>query len=166
MANFLDLTGLTYLWGKITDRLSAKANLVPNAVNNEILITDANGQPQSSGTDLDTLLFDVEAGKEAFMLKDFNQSINITIPAVTADVPNTSIPNVDIDLNVIDPTGELNTKYAIAGMVKYEITNGSTRLNAFPVCSFSMNGQRTLRLRCMVGGTQSMQATNIKGALL
>ena len=94
---------------------------VTDPVAGEILITDANGQAQSSGTDLDTLLFDVEAGKEAFALKDFNQQINLTLPSVTQDIANTSIPNMDIDLNVIDPTGELNTKYAIAGIAKYEI---------------------------------------------
>lgn len=154
-------------WTYISNTIAGgKADLVPNPVDGEVLITDAYGQPQSSGTSLETLLNDVEAGKEAFMLKDFNQSINITIPSVTEDVANTSIPNMDVDLDVIDPTGELNTKYAIAGLVKYEISNGSTRLNAFPVCSFSMNGQRTLRLRCMVGGTSSKAATNIKGALL
>lgn len=142
---------------------------VSSPVAGEVLITDANGQAQSSGTDLTTLLNDVEAGKEAFMLKDFNQQINLTIPSVTSDVANTSIPNMDIDLDVIDPTGELNTKYAIAGIVKYEIydaTSGGNRLNAFPVCSFSMNGQRTLRLRCMVGGPSSKTARRIQGALL
>ena len=153
----------------VAQAVSTKADLVPNAVNGEVLITDASGQPQSSGTDLVTLLNDVEAGKEAFMLKDFNQQINITIPSVTQDVANTSIPNMDIDLDVIDPTGDLNTKYAIAGIVKYEIydaTSGGNRLNAFPVCSFSMNGQRTLRLRCMVGGPSSKTARRVQGALL
>ena len=143
--------------------------LVDNPVNGDILITDADGQAQDSGTDLTTLLNDVEAGKEAFMLKDFNQQINLTIPSVTQDVANTSIPNMDVDLNEIDPTGALNTKYAIAGLVKYEIydaTSGGNRLNAFPVCSFSMNGQRTLRLRCMVGGPNSKTARRISGALL
>lgn len=153
----------------VNNALSTKADLVPSAVNGEVLITDGSGQPQSSGTDLATLLNDVEAGKEAFMLKDFNQQINITIPSVTQDIANTSIPNMDIDLDVIDPTGELNTKYAIAGLVKYEIydaTSGGNRLNAFPVCSFSMNGQRTLRLRCMVGGPNSKTARRVQGALL
>ena len=153
----------------VNNALSTKADLVPNAVNGEVLITDAQGQPQSSGTDLATLLNDVEAGKEAFLLKDFNQQINITIPSVTSDVANTSIPNMDIDLDVIDPTGDLNSKYAIAGLIKYEIydaTSGGNRLNAFPICSFSMNSQRTLRVRCMVGGTTSKTARRIQGALL
>ena len=153
----------------VAQAIGTKANLVPTPVNGEVLITDADGQPQSSGTDLTTLLSDVEAGKEAFMLKDFNQQINLTIPSVTQDIANTSIPNMDVDLDVIDPTGELNTKYAIAGIAKYEIydaASGGNRLNAFPVCSFSMNGQRTLRLRCMVGGPNSKTARRISGALL
>lgn len=40
----------------VNNALSTKANLVPSAVNGEVLITDAQGQPQSSGTDLATLL--------------------------------------------------------------------------------------------------------------
>ena len=36
--------------------VATKADLVPNAVNGEVLVTDASGQPQSSGTDLATLL--------------------------------------------------------------------------------------------------------------
>ena len=142
---------------------------VSNPTADDILVTDANGQAVDSGADINVLLADVEAAKEAFMLKDFNQQINLTIPAVTNDVANTSIPNMDVDLDVIDPTGELNTKYAIAGLVKYEIydaASGGNRLNAFPVCSFSMNGQRVLRLRCMVGGPNNKTARRISGALL
>ena len=153
----------------VRQAISTKADLVPSAVNGEVLITDASGQPQSSGTDLATLLNDVEAGKEAFMLKDFTQQINLTIPHCNQDIANTSIPNVDIDLDVIDPTGELNQKYAIAGLVKYEVydaTSGGNRINCWQVCSFSMNGQRTLRLRMMCAGTTSKTARRIAGAIL
>ena len=149
--------------------LNTKADLVPSAVNGEVLITDASGQPQSSGTDLATLLNDVEAGKEAFMLKDFTQQINLTIPHCNQDIANTSIPNVDIDLDIIDPTGELNQKYAIAGLVKYEVydaASGGNRINCWQVCSFSMNGQRTLRLRMMCAGSTGKTARRIAGALL
>lgn len=144
-------------------------NLVSNPTANDILVTDENGQAIDSGTDLNTLLNDVEAGKEAFLLKDFNQQINITIPSCLNDIANTSIPNVDIDLNEIDPTGELNSKYAIASLMKYEVhdaTIGGNRLNAFQVCSFSMNSQRTLRLRMMVAGPNGKTARRISGALL
>ena len=170
---YLNLTGLSRLWQKIKAYIdtgnAAKMALVASPVNGELLTTNASGQAVSSGTDLATLLFDVDAGKNAFMLKDFTQQINITLPAVTADVANTSIPNMDIDLDVIDPTGDLNTNFAIAGIAKYEVydaASGGNRLNAFPVCSFSMNGQRTLRIRMMCGGTLSKNARRVQGALL
>ena len=166
---YLNKSGLSHFWGKIQTALGGKQNLVASPTNGNILTTDANGQAISSGTDLSTLLFDVDAGKNAFKLQDFQQQINITIPPVTNDIANTSIPNVDIDLDVIDPTGELNTNFAIAGIAKYEVfdaTSGGNRLNAFPVCSFSMNSQRTLRVRMMVGGPNSKTARRIAGALL
>ena len=145
-----------------TAMLSGKADLVPNAVSNDILITDANGQPQCSGTDLTQLLFDVDAGKNAIMLKDFNQTINVTIPSVLNDIPNTSIPNVDISI-----TSEEAQTWAIASLMKYEVFDSSNaRLNAFQVCSFSMNQQATLRIRMMVAGSNSKTATKIHGALL
>lgn len=148
---------------------TTKANRVVNPTANTLLVTDANGQPVGTSTDIDALLFDVDAGKNAFMLKDFTQQINANIPPVTQDIANTSIPNIDVDLDVIDPTGVLNTNYAVAALAKYEVydaASGGNRLNAFPVCSFSMNGQRVLRIRMMVGGTQYKQAYRIAGALL
>ena len=160
---FYDKSGVrTVGTGNYMDKVSS-----PTA--NDILIDDGNGQAIDSGTDLNQLLLDVEAGKEAFILKDFGQQIDITIPSCLNDIANTSIPNVDIDLNTIDPTGELNSKYAIASLMKYEVydnTSGGNRLNAFQVCSFSMNTQRTLRLRMMVAGPNAKSAKRISGALL
>ena len=106
---------------------------------------------------------------EPFRLQDFNQQINVEIPSITTDVANTSIPNVDIDLNVIDPSGALNESFAIAGLVKYEVydaTSGGNRLNVTPICSFSMNSQRVLRARMMCAGSASKTARRIQGAIL
>ena len=150
-------------------QISSKMDLVSNPVNNALVVSDSNGQVQITSTDIDQLLNDVEAGKEAFMLKDFTQQVNITIPHCNQDIANTSIPNMDIDLNEIDPTGELNQKYAIASLMKYEVydaTSGCNRLNCCPVCSFSMNSQRTLRLRMMCAGSTGKTARRIAGALL
>ena len=109
----------------------------------------------------------IDALGEPFRLQDFNQQINVTIPSITTDVANTSIPNVDIDLNIIDPTGELNQNFAIASLAKYEVYDASgNRLNVVPVCSFSMNTQRTLRVRMMCAGPSSKAAKRIQGAIL
>lgn len=158
---FLSQTGLQYFWSKIKALLNTKQNIVSSPVNNEILITDTNGQAISSGTDLTTLLNDVDAGKNAFMLMDFSQNISATLPSVTSDVVNTSIPNVDVSIS--DTMGQT---WAVASLAKYEVYNGSTRLNAIPVCMFSMNTQKTLRVRMMVAGTSSKAMTKIQGAIL
>ena len=153
----------------VAQAISTKADLVPSAVNGEVLITDADGQPQSSGTDLATLLSDVEAGKEAFMLKDFTQTISAEIPYCTEDIANTSIAKITIDLDVIDPTGELGNAYAAASLAKFEVydaaTNGN-RINCWPVCMFSEGGQKKLSLRFMCAGTQRQTAKRITGAIL
>lgn len=163
---------------------------------NDILITDANGQAIDSGvpisaiptvdqtyngtstnaqsgiaiqTQVANLQNQIDGLGEPFRLQDFTQQINVTIPCITEDISNTSIPNVDIDLDVIDPTGQLNQNFAIASLAKYEVfdaPSGGNRLNVTPVCSFSMNGQRTLRVRMMCAGNQRKTAMRIAGALL
>ena len=118
---------------------------------------------------INELKFGLDGLGEPFRLKDFNQQINITIPLVSQEISNTNIPNVDIDLNIIDPTGALNEQFAIAGLAKYEVydaTSGGNRINVFPVCSFSMNSQRVLRVRMMCAGTSAKTARRIQGAIL
>ena len=110
------------------------------------------------------LQYQINSLGEPFRLKDFSQTFAtaITIPSVTTDIPNTSIPNVDISIS-----GEEAAEFAIAGMVKYEVKDASgNRLNCFPVCTFSMEGQKILRVRMMVAGNDSKQAKSISGAIL
>lgn len=100
--------------------------------------------------------------KDPFMLLDFNQTINVNIPYCTENIANTSIPNIDISISE-----ELGANWAIAALAKYEVTNSSNqRINCWPVCSFSMNTQKTLRLRMMCAGTSKQAATKIAGAIL
>lgn len=99
-----------------------------------------------------------------FLLKDFNATFEtpLEIPSVLTDIPNTQIKNVDITLD-----DETAAEYAIAGLVKYQVVDeNNQRLNAFQVCSFSMDGQVTLRLRFMCAGQNSVFAKSVKGALL
>ena len=130
------------------------------------LVTPTNGDDAANKQYVDDA---VAPALGMFLLKDFNQQVNLTIPHCNQDIANTSIPNMDVDLDVIDPTGNLNQEYAIASLAKYEVydaTSGGNRLNCWPVCSFSMNGQRTLRLRMLCAGTTSKTARRIQGALL
>lgn len=158
---YINPIGLGAIKAWIESKLGIKQNLVENPVSNEILISNGDGQAVSSGLDLDNLLFDVDAGKNAFKLYDFTQNVSATLPSITSDVANTSIPNVDISIS-----DEMGETWAIASLAKYEVHNGSTRLNAVPVCMFSMNTQKTLRVRMMVAGSSSKTMTKISGAII
>lgn len=101
---------------------------------------------------------------DPFMLLDFNQIINVSIPSCLNDIPNTSITNVDVSI-----TDEIGADWAIASLAKYEVFDaetGGNRINVFPVCMFSMNRQKTLRLRMMAAGPNEKSAKRISGALL
>ena len=98
------------------------------------------------------------------MLLDFNQIINSSIPSCLNDISNTSIPNVDVLI-----TDEMGADWAIASLAKYDVADaetGGNRINVFPVCMFSMNSQKTLRLRMMAAGPNAKTAKRINGALL
>lgn len=119
---------------------------------------------QATQDKLDALQFTVNGLGEPYRLKDFQQVFGtpITIPSVTKDISNTSIPNVDIAI-----TGTEAEEFAIAGLLKYEVKDASNnRLNAFPICTFSMDGQKVLRVRMMVGGPDDKAAKSINGAIL
>ena len=100
--------------------------------------------------------------RDPFMLLDFNQPLNVTIPVCTKNVANTQIPNVDISIS-----DELGVDWSIASLAKYEVKDsGGNRVNCWPVCQFSMNGQKTLRLRMMCGGTTDKAVASVSGAIL
>lgn len=106
----------------------------------------------------------IDALGEPFRLMDFNQSLNITIPSCQNDISNTSIPNIDITI-----TGETAEDFAIASLAKYEVydaASGGNRINCWPVCQFSMNTQKTLRVRMMCAGPNAKAAKRIQGAII
>ena len=128
-----------------------------NAVQNKVIKTYVDDADAN-------LQFQIDGLGEPFRLKDFTQTFTtaLTIPSIMTDISNTSIPNVDITI-----TGTEATDFAIAGMVKYELKDASgNRLNAVPVCTFSMSGQTVLRVRMMVAGPDSKSAKSISGAIL
>lgn len=102
----------------------------------------------------------IDALGEPFRVKQFSTStLNATLPCVTEDVANTSIPNIDMSI-----TGEEGNNYQIAGMIAYEVfdaASGGNRINCFPACQFTMDMQKTLRVRFMCAGTQRKTAKRI-----
>lgn len=101
---------------------------------------------------------------EPFRVKQFQTVIDATLPMVTEEVANTAIPN--IDLTIDDTEG---ADYQIAGMLSYEVFDaetGGNRINCFPVCQFTMNSQKTIRIRMMCGGTARKTAKRISAWVL
>lgn len=102
--------------------------------------------------------------RDPFMLLDFQQQLNISIPSVMNDISNTAIPNVDVSIS-----DALGVDWAIASLAKYEVhdaASGGNRINVMPICMFSMNTQKTLRIRMMAAGPNSKTARRISGAML
>lgn len=93
-----------------------------------------------------------------FKLWDFNHTINATLPVVTS---SDAAAKIDIAL-----PSELEDDWKIASLQKYEVKNGTTRINAVPVFQFSMNQQKTLRCGFMTTGSNSESVDSIAGALL
>lgn len=119
----LDYPGLQHYDGKIREHIAAADSSLQSQI-------DALGEP--------------------FRVKAFGGSnYNVTIPFVTEDVANTAIPN--FDLSISDEEG---ADYQIVGMIAYEMFDAdNNRINCWPVCQFTQNTQKTLRVRMMCAGT-------------
>lgn len=113
----------------------------------------------------DNLQAQIDALGEPFRVKQFaSNTLNAILPCVTEDVSNTSIPNIDVSIS--DTEG---ADYQIVGMIGYEVfdaASGGNRINCFPACQFTMNTQKTLRIRFMCAGTQRKTAKRISAWIL
>lgn len=177
---FYDRSGTRVVGSVVTTPVDdAMSDTSENAVMNKVIkkyIDDEDATKQNALIQQSNYYVDADIGgttvvlatkeyvdsKDPFMLLDFNQTINVAIPFCSEEIANTSIPNVDINI-----TDEMGANWAIASLAKYEVTDASgKRINCFPVCMFSMNGQKTLRLRMMCCGTSRKTATKIAGAIL
>ena len=101
--------------------------------------------------------------KDPFMLLDFSQTISGTLLPVTSDTAISGASTGRIDVTV--PT-EYQDEWAIASIAKWEIKNGSTRVDAFPMYSFSMSGQKVMRVGYRTSGSSNKSFTTIAGAML
>lgn len=122
---------------------------------------------QSMQTYVDTgdesLQSQIDALDESFRLYDFQQSVSGTLLPVTSDtaISGTSTGRIDLDIGA-----EMAEKWAIASLCKWEIFNGSTRIDAIPMYQFSMETQRKLRVGFRTSGSSSKSFTRLQGALL
>lgn len=107
----------------------------------------------------------VDALGEPFRVKQWGASnLNVTIVPCTSDAANTDLAKM-----VFTITGQEATDYQIVGMVAYEIfdaASGGNRINCWPVCQFTGQGQTELSVRFMCGGTTNKVAKRINAWVL
>lgn len=101
--------------------------------------------------------------KDPFMLLDFSQSVSGTLLPATSDTAISGASTGRVDITVPE---QYQDEWAIASIAKWEIKNGSTRIDAFPMYSFSMNGQKTMRIGYRTSGSSNKSFTTIAGAML
>ena len=156
-----DSAGASYSLGTISaDRIGdIVKKLDPKFLPDGTKIPDGGtaGQILSKKTDADQ---DVEWTnlQQEFLLLDFTQSVNVNAPAIASG----SNP-VNIDVNVPE---SYQANWKISSLPKFECKNGTTRVDVVFGSAFSMNGQKTLRLRTFACGTETKQITSIAGAML
>lgn len=107
----------------------------------------------------------IDALGEPFRVKNWaTNSLNVEIPTCTEDVSNTSIAKMTFSI-----TGEEGDQYQVVGMIAYEVfdaASGGNRINCWPVCQFTGNGQKELSVRWMCGGTTRKTARRINAWVL
>lgn len=91
---------------------------------------------------------------------DFSVSDTFTLQPPTSTTAPSSQATGRVEYKLPD---DLKSDWKIAGVVKYEVKNGNTRINAMPVFMFTMDSQSTIR----VGFVSPVQtATRIDMAIL
>lgn len=110
------------------------------------------------------LKFGLDGLGEPFRVKQWANSFNVEIPCCTEDINNTSIPKMVFSIDEVE-----GAEYQVVGMIAYEVfdaASGGNRLNVWPVCQFTGNGQKELSVRWMCGGTTRKTAKRINAWVL
>lgn len=102
---------------------------------------------------------------EPFRVKQWgSNTLNVEIPYCTEDIANASIPKMVFSIDDVE-----GADYQIVGMIAYEIfdaASGGNRINCWPVCQFTGNGQKELSVRWMCAGTTRKTAKRISAWVL
>lgn len=106
-----------------------------------------------------------EKSEDPFRVKHWvEKDLNVTIPVCTTDIKNTQIDKITFSLSE-----EEGKDYQIVGMIAYEIfdsSNDGNRINCWPVCQFTGNGQKELNVRWTCMGTTNKVARRISAWVL
>ena len=150
---------------------TAMSDTSENAVQNKVIksyVDGATGDLSTLTTDNKTNLVAAinevyEKSGEPFRVKNWSASdLSVSIPYCTEDLDNTSIPRMDFNIS-----GDEGDAFQVVGMVAYEVKGADgKRINCWPVCQFTGNGQKTLSVRWMCAGTVRKTATSINAWVL
>lgn len=109
--------------------------------------------------------FAVKGLGEPFRVKQWAaNNLNVSILPCTDDSTNTALAKM-----VFSIEGQEGVDYQIVGMIAYEVfdaASGGNRINCWPVCQFTGNGQKELSVRWMCGGTSTKTARRINAWVL
>jgi len=109
--------------------------------------------------------FAVKGLGEPFRIKNWAaNNLNVAILPCTDDAANTSLAKM-----VFNITGQEGEDYQIVGMIAYEVfdaASGGNRINCWPVCQFTGNGQKELSVRWTCMGTTQKTAKRINAWVL
>ena len=107
-----------------------------------------------------------EKSGEPFRVKNWASAFpsGVVIPVCTKEIANTSIAKMTFSISA-----EEGADYQIVGMIAYEVfnaTSGGSRINCWPVCQFTGNGQKELGVRWACMGTSDKTAYRINAWVL
>lgn len=107
-----------------------------------------------------------EKSGEPFRVKNWaaSWSEGVAIEPCTTDKGNTSLAKMTFSIDNVE-----GADYQIVGMIAYEVfdnTSGGNRLNVWPVCQFTGNGQKELSVRWVCAGTTVKTAKRINAWVL
>lgn len=155
MANekFLNNSGLSHYDTKIKEHIDA-------------LTGDLSTLTTTDKTSLVNAINEVyEKSGEPFRIKNWaSNSLNINIEPCTTDKGNTQLDKMTFTIDAVE-----GADYQIVGMIAYEVfdaASGGNRINCWPVCQFTGNGQKELGVRWVCTGTTTKTAKRINAWVL
>lgn len=107
-----------------------------------------------------------EKSGEPFRVKNWAASwaAGMSIDPCTTDKGNTSLNKIVFSIDDVE-----GADYQIVGMIAYEVfdnVRGGNRINCWPVCQFTGNGQKELSVRWVCAGTTVKTAKRIDAWVL
>ena len=106
-----------------------------------------------------------EKSGEPFRVKNWaTNTLNVGVEPCTTDKTNTQLAKMTFTIDNVE-----GADYQIVGMIAYEVfdaESGGNRINCWPVCQFTGNGQKELSVRWVCAGTTVKTAKRINAWVL